>query len=648
MSVTCFDTKTNWDDCHFDQYPTHTIHLSGCTVICGQLKICNPTGFTATNGASAGRVWTSSASGVGTWQDATSPNIIKQICKVSHGFSAKDVLGWSGGTYNKAIANGAYDGEVLGIVSKCYNANCFDLIQSGYITGLTGLVTNTTYFLSDTTRGLLTATEPTTVGHISKSVLIATSASSGWVLPYPGYYIVTGGSTGGGITGATNGLTQYNSGKNVCLGGTLTAPVSIIATGTVNSLNLCSTNGSCCNLTKLYCGVFSTCSCDSSLTWNSCLSLSGFAQLTASNAGNTTCNVMVFRPDAVYLTIGGTSSGFQYAADYCNKFNANCRAIPDTGWVKSYVSGHSASISGTACHIPRFNSAGNNVENTTMTFISNVLCNSDNLTIEVPNFKCIYLAGVNSGSSYNSITLGKPTMSASITTNKILSDGAATNINLQISPKGNGYLMLLSPIVYIGSIGASAMQYTCTNCTLLLPQYAKVCGYGGDSTITNASPVCIVGGGGYGMGGCSGHGGTLYLCGGAANGAASRTGGTIIIQAGLGTAGGANGLICMCSQVCASSTMTATNFILSSDERLKRNVCSLSILPINVDYKQFELVTEPNQVRYGVIAQELQKEHPELIRTDENGMLTVAYIDLLVKEVAYLKCKITELENKIR
>jgi hypothetical protein len=96
-----------------------------------------------------------------------------------------------------------------------------------------------------------------------------------------------------------------------------------------------------------------------------------------------------------------------------------------------------------------------------------------------------------------------------------------------------------------------------------------------------------------------------------------------------------------------SGTLTATNFILSSDERQKTNIEPIPISSVNIEYKQFELISDPNQLRYGVIAQELQKECPELVRTDENGTLSVAYIDLLVKEIAYLKNKVAELEKRL-
>jgi hypothetical protein len=135
--------------------------------------------------------------------------IYKFINQPSHGFDVNDVLGWSGGTYTKAIADGTYNGEVIGIVTCCYNVDCFDITQAGYTTGLTGNVRNsvsgpltpmiqdTTYFLSETVSGLLTCIEPSIDTYLSKSVLIATSASSGWVLPYAAYIISSGVSEGG-------------------------------------------------------------------------------------------------------------------------------------------------------------------------------------------------------------------------------------------------------------------------------------------------------------------------------------------------------------------------------------------------------------------------------------------------------------------
>jgi hypothetical protein len=201
------DTKPNLSNDKFEQFSGETLSLSGCTDIYGVFQIENGASFCMTENAAAGRVIISDASGKGTWQDlfiAGGENITKEIEQTSHGFDVQDVVGWSGSTYNLAIADGTYDGEVLGLVTKCYNADCFDLTQAGYVTGLTGLVANCTYFLSDTTAGLLTTDEPTTDGHVSKAVLVANSATSGWVLPYAGY-IVTTGDSGGGVWGTIVG-----------------------------------------------------------------------------------------------------------------------------------------------------------------------------------------------------------------------------------------------------------------------------------------------------------------------------------------------------------------------------------------------------------------------------------------------------------
>ena len=94
-----------------------------------------------------------------------------------------------------------------------------------------------------------------------------------------------------------------------------------------------------------------------------------------------------------------------------------------------------------------------------------------------------------------------------------------------------------------------------------------------------------------------------------------------------------------------TGTVTATNFILSSDRRLKTNIRNIDTKGIDIKYKQFEMKSDRGQMRYGVIAQDLQKNNPELVRTDKDGMLSVAYVDLLIKEIASLKQRVMELEK---
>jgi hypothetical protein len=88
------------------------------------------------------------------------------------------------------------------------------------------------------------------------------------------------------------------------------------------------------------------------------------------------------------------------------------------------------------------------------------------------------------------------------------------------------------------------------------------------------------------------------------------------------------------------STVTATNFILSSDEALKENIKDISNKHIDVSWKSFELKSEPGVKRSGVIAQELETKHPEFVRTNEDGLKSVAYIDLLIAKIAELEARL--------
>lgn len=94
-----------------------------------------------------------------------------------------------------------------------------------------------------------------------------------------------------------------------------------------------------------------------------------------------------------------------------------------------------------------------------------------------------------------------------------------------------------------------------------------------------------------------------------------------------------------------SSTITASNFILSSDRKFKTNIKNIDNSLLDVVYKEFELKTELGEKRYGVIAQELQEIAPELVCNNKDG-LSVKYIDLLIREIAYLKNELRILKNK--
>ena len=79
---------------------------------------------------------------------------------------------------------------------------------------------------------------------------------------------------------------------------------------------------------------------------------------------------------------------------------------------------------------------------------------------------------------------------------------------------------------------------------------------------------------------------------------------------------------------------------MSSDKALKDNIKEIDTKHVDVEWKNFELKSEPGVKRSGVIAQELEKKHPEFVRTDKDGLKSVAYIDLLITKIAELEARL--------
>jgi hypothetical protein len=121
------------------------------------------------------------------------------IIQAAHGFTAGQALRYTGSVYAAAQANSAANAEVVGVVDRVLNADTFYLRTTGRIIGLSGLTPGSTYFLSPSVAGALTATEPTTNGQVSRAVLVADSASSGYVYNNHGSTIGAGGGGGGNM-----------------------------------------------------------------------------------------------------------------------------------------------------------------------------------------------------------------------------------------------------------------------------------------------------------------------------------------------------------------------------------------------------------------------------------------------------------------
>ena len=118
--------------------------------------------------------------------------------------------------------------------------------------------------------------------------------------------------------------------------------------------------------------------------------------------------------------------------------------------------------------------------------------------------------------------------------------------------------------------------------------------------------------------------------------------GSVVYLTGVQTVAGAK---TFSSAVVSTSTFTGTNFILSSDERLKENIVEISPKKIDANWKSFNIKDSDEGYRVGVIAQELEVSHPEFVETDEEGFKSVKYIDLLISKIAELENRIKQLEK---
>lgn len=135
------------------------------------------------------------------WATPSGSATSRSIAQTTHGLAVGDVVRLSGSaTYTKARADSAANAEAVGIVSAVADVNNFTLTTEGLVTGLSGLTANTVYFLSPSSAGALTATEPTTAGQISKPIFIADTTTSGYFFNMRGQTVSSSNIVDGRLT----------------------------------------------------------------------------------------------------------------------------------------------------------------------------------------------------------------------------------------------------------------------------------------------------------------------------------------------------------------------------------------------------------------------------------------------------------------
>lgn len=120
---------------------------------------------------------------VGDVSSASSTSLTWSVTQSSHGFSVGDAIYFDGSTETYELAQ-ADDATTLGafIVSAVANTNTFTVCQNGKIDGLSGLTAGQYYFVSTTTAGEITSSQPTS-GY-DNPIFFALSETEGIVLPY--------------------------------------------------------------------------------------------------------------------------------------------------------------------------------------------------------------------------------------------------------------------------------------------------------------------------------------------------------------------------------------------------------------------------------------------------------------------------------
>jgi len=127
-----------------------------------------------------GRVYICDIAGVWSQMTATTTLLTKSVPQVAHGFVVGDLLKFSGGVYAKAQADSAANARLVGIVTEVVDSDTFTLTLMGFFTGFSGLVAGSQYFLSPSSAGGYTTTEPSTPGQVIKPVFIAVSTTTGF------------------------------------------------------------------------------------------------------------------------------------------------------------------------------------------------------------------------------------------------------------------------------------------------------------------------------------------------------------------------------------------------------------------------------------------------------------------------------------
>lgn len=263
-----------------------------------------------------------------------------------------------------------------------------------------------------------------------------------------------------------------------------------------------------------------------------------------------------------------------------------------------------------------------------------VTIQDDNITLNVEGYGSQIKFTNNSGSALSTIT------QSAITNNLIITGADDVSVN---SPNSNLFLRAASAWLVGPDVRLTATDGTTGD--IYMTGNGQVNASGFDSFLFYAGSNRLQGSSSAGITIASGINTlTVDTTGVYVNGQVINTGGSVDLSNYYTKTEVNNNFAALGVAVTFSNTVTATDFILSSDATLKENIKDYTVKPINIQYKEYNLIGDDKQ-RVGVIAQELEKDHPEFVKITDNGTKAVSYIDMLVAKVAELEQRIKQLEN---
>lgn len=226
-----------------------SIRKSGSTRLSGDVTLSAGAGATLTQSGNDIQIGTSSAAG---------DSISKSFNQVAHGLSVGNAVELNGsGAWIKADASDVTK-LAIGIVSTVTDVDNVTIMFAGYISGLSGLTTGEYHYVSASTPGALTPTEPASPNY-SNPILMALSTTTGIVIPYrpstpvqassyapvASNYVTIGNDSSltneRALTGTTNQVTVTDGGAGGNV--TLSLPQSIATSSNVTFAGVTSTGG---------------------------------------------------------------------------------------------------------------------------------------------------------------------------------------------------------------------------------------------------------------------------------------------------------------------------------------------------------------------------------------------------------------------